>query len=142
GVALAHVAGQVQKFIESEAGNGRLKNERQLLATALQDVQAMVAGLTGHLMDAKQDPKELYKVGLGSVRFLLAVGDLLIGWRLLVAAEVAIKALDNGATDAFYEGKIVVAQYFARNVLPELTAVRTVLTNLDNDIMELDETIF
>ena len=28
GVALAHVAGQIQKFIDSEAGNGRLKNER------------------------------------------------------------------------------------------------------------------
>ncbi|MBC7308098.1 MAG: acyl-CoA dehydrogenase family protein, partial [Dietzia sp.] len=35
GVALGHVAGQVQKFIDAEAGNGRLKAERKLLATAL-----------------------------------------------------------------------------------------------------------
>ncbi|WP_225732715.1 acyl-CoA dehydrogenase C-terminal domain-containing protein, partial [Nocardia sp. JCM 34519] len=142
GVALAHVAGQVQKFIESEAGNGRLKGERKLLATALEDVQAMAASLTGHLMGAQQDSKELYKVGLGSVRFLLAVGDLLIGWQLLRGAEVAIKALDNGATEAFYHGKVAVAQFFARNVLPELTATRAVLANLDNDIMELDEAAF
>ncbi|GAA5089079.1 acyl-CoA dehydrogenase [Nocardia iowensis] len=142
GGALGHVAGQIQQFIESEAGNGRLKGERQLLATALEDVQGMAAALTGHLMGAQENPSELYKVGLGSVRFLLAVGDLLIGWQLLRQAEVAVAALDNGADDAFYHGKIAVAQFFARNVLPELTAVRAVLSNLDNDIMELDEAMF
>ncbi|MET8427405.1 acyl-CoA dehydrogenase [Nocardia sp. NPDC004860] len=142
GVALAHVAGQVQKFIEREGGNGRLKAERKLLATALEDVQGMAAILTGHLMGAQQDPKELYKVGLGSVRFLLAVGDLIIGWLLLAQAEVAINALDNGSNEPFYQGKIATAQFFARNVLPELTSIRTVLSNLDNDIMELDEAAF
>ncbi|MEU1208975.1 acyl-CoA dehydrogenase [Nocardia sp. NPDC005825] len=142
GVALAHVAGQIQQFIEREGGNGRLKAERKLLATALEDVQGMAATLTGHLMGAQQDPKELYKVGLGSVRFLLAVGDLIIGWLLLSQAEVAINALDAGSTEKFYDGKIATAQFFARNVLPELTSVRTVLSNLDNDIMELDEAAF
>ncbi|BDT89759.1 acyl-CoA dehydrogenase [Nocardia cyriacigeorgica] len=145
GVALAHVAGQIQKFIDSEAGNGRLKGERKLLATALEDVQAMAATLTGHLMGAQEQPTELYKVGLGSVRFLMAVGDLLIGWQLLRQAEVAGAKLDEGATgadEAFYKGKVGVAQFFARNVLPELTSTRTVLSNLDNDIMELDEAAF
>ncbi|RDI63189.1 acyl-CoA dehydrogenase [Nocardia pseudobrasiliensis] len=142
GVALAHVAGQIQKFIDSEAGNGRLKGERKLLATALEDVQGMAATLTGHLMAAQQDPKELYKVGLGSVRFLLSVGDLLIGWQLLRQAEIALAALDNGSTEPFYQGKIATAQFFARNILPELTSTRAVLSNLDNDIMELDEAAF
>ncbi|MFC8526409.1 acyl-CoA dehydrogenase [Nocardia sp. NPDC057227] len=144
GVALGHVAGQVQKFIDSEAGNGRLKGERKLLATALEDVQAMAATLTGHLMAAQEDQAELYKVGLGSVRFLLAVGDLLIGWQLLRHAELAIAALDSGAgkDEAFYTGKVAVAQFFARNVLPELTATRAILATLDNEIMELDEAAF
>ncbi|WP_216901098.1 acyl-CoA dehydrogenase [Nocardia alni] len=142
GVALAHVAGQISKFLEREGGNGRLKAERKLLATALEDVQGMAATLTGHLMAAQENPSELYKVGLGSVRFLMAVGDLLIGWRLLEQAEIAIAALDNGSSEAFYTGKVATAQFFARNVLPELTAVRTVLSNLDNDIMELDEAAF
>ena len=56
GVALAHVAGQIQKFLEAEAGNGRLKAERALLATALEDVQAMAATLTGYLMGAQEQP--------------------------------------------------------------------------------------
>ncbi|MFF0490563.1 acyl-CoA dehydrogenase [Nocardia sp. NPDC004068] len=139
GVALGHVAGQIQTFIDSEAGNGRLKGERKLLATALEDVQAMAATLTGHLMGAQEDPAELYKVGLGSVRFLLAVGDLLIGWQLLRQAEVALAALDGGSTEPFYQGKVATAQFFARNVLPLLSATRTVLSALDNDVMTLDD---
>ncbi|MFE3290548.1 acyl-CoA dehydrogenase [Rhodococcus sp. NPDC059234] len=145
GVALAHVAGQVKKFIDSDSADNRLKSERALLATALEDVQTMAATLTGFLMGAQEQPTELYKVGLGSVRFLMSVGDLLIGWRLLEQAEIAIKALDAGATDkdkAFYEGKVATASFFAKNVLPELTANRAIIANVDNDIMELDEAAF
>ncbi|MBC7301682.1 MAG: acyl-CoA dehydrogenase [Nocardia sp.] len=145
GVALAHVAGQIQKFLESDSANERLKGERKLLATALEDVQTMAATLTGHLMGAQEQPTELYKVGLGSVRFLMAVGDLFIGWMLLNQAEIALNALDNGATGSdvpFYTGKVASAQFFARNVLPELTATRAILANLDNDIMDLDEAAF
>ncbi|MGW0035251.1 acyl-CoA dehydrogenase [Gordonia sp. NPDC003376] len=144
GQALAHVAGQIQSFIDSEAGNGRLKTERALLQTALQDVQAMAAALTGFLMGAQENPKELYKVGTGSVRFLMSVGDLLIGWLLLRQAEIAIAKLDEGAGDdqSFYEGKVAVASFFAKNMLPLLTSVRTTVENVDNDLMELDEAAF
>ncbi|MFC7446652.1 acyl-CoA dehydrogenase [Rhodococcus daqingensis] len=145
GVALAHVAGEVKKFIEREDADNRLKSERALLATALEDVQAMAATLTGFLMGAQEQTTELYKVGLGSVRFLMSVGDLLIGWRLLEQAEIAIKALDAGAADkdkSFYEGKVATASFFAKNVLPELTASRGIVANTDNDIMELDEAAF
>ena len=145
GVALAHVAGQIKSFIDSEAGNGRLKAERALLATALEDVQAIVTSMTQHLMGAQDQPTELYKVGLASVRFLMGFGDLLIGWMLLRQSEIAITALDNGAEGkdkAFYEGKVAVASFFAKNILPQLTATRAILTNIDNDIMELDEAAF
>jgi len=145
GVALAHVAGQIEQFVKNEDGNGRLKAERELLATALQDVQAMAASLTGYLMAAQENPASVYKVGLGSVRFLLSVGDLLIGWLLQKQAAVAIEKLDAGASGAdrdFYEGKIAVASFFAKNFLPLMTSTRTVLDNLDNDVMELPEAAF
>jgi Acetyl-CoA dehydrogenase C-terminal like len=103
----------------------------------------MAATLTGYLMAAAERPTEIYKVGLGSVRFLLAVGDLLIGWRLLVQADVAQKALRSNGSDAdFYRGKIAVAGFFAANMLPGLTAVRSVLDNMDADVMELPEGAF
>ncbi|MEV5836312.1 acyl-CoA dehydrogenase [Nocardia sp. NPDC052112] len=143
GAALAHVTGQITAFLA--ARTGRFEAERTLLATAVADVQAMAATLTGYLMASQQDPKELYKVGLGSVRFLLAVGDLLIGWRLLVQAEIAAAALAAEAPEkdrAFYSGKVAVASFFAKNALPELTAVNNILAAIDVDIMELDEASF
>jgi alkylation response protein AidB-like acyl-CoA dehydrogenase len=145
GVALAHVSGQIEEFVKSESGNGRLKGERELLATALSDVQAMAASLTGYLMAAQEDVSSVYKVGLGSVRFLMSVGDLMIGWLLQRHAAVAVEALDAGASGAdraFYEGKIAVASFFATNFLPLLTSTRQVIETLDNDIMELDEAAF
>ena len=101
----------------------------------------MAATLTGFLMGAQEQPTELYKVGLGSVRFLMSVGDLLIGWQLLRQSEIALAALDNGASDkdkGFYEGKVAIASFFAKNVLPELTASREIVANTENDIMEID----
>jgi alkylation response protein AidB-like acyl-CoA dehydrogenase len=145
GVALSYVAGQVDEFVKNEAGNGRLKAERALLSTALEDVQAMAAALTGYLMSAQENPTELYKVGLGSVRFLMSVGDLLIGWLLQQQAAKAVEALDAGASGddrAFYEGKIAVASFFAKNFLPLLTSTRQVVGTLDNEVMELDEAAF
>ncbi len=145
GQALAHVAGQIQEFVTNESGNGRLKTERALLAKALEDVQAMAATLTGYLMAAQEDPKSIYKVGLGSVRFLMSVGDLVMGWLLLRQATVAMAALDAGAAGAdrsFYEGKMAAASFFAKNYLPLLTGTRQVLETIDNEVMELDEAAF
>ena len=145
GVALAHVAGQIQEFVANESGNGRLKTERVLLAKALEDVQAMAAALTGYLMAAQEDPKSIYKVGLGSVRFLMSVGDLIIGWLLLRQSAVATAALDAGVSGpdkAFYDGKVAVASFFAKNFLPLLTSTRQVIETIDNDVMELDEAAF
>lgn len=125
GKSLAFISGQIEEFVKSETGNGRLKAERALLATALEDVQGMAASMTGNLMAAQQEITQVYKVGTASVRFLMSVGDLLIGWLLQRQAAVAIEALDAGATGAdksFYEGKIAAASFFAKNMLPLLTS--------------------
>ncbi len=146
GVALAHVSGEIEEFIKNESGNGRLKAERALLSTALADVQAMAATLTGYLMAAQDEISSIYKVGTGSVRFLMSVGDLVIGWLLQRQAAVALEALDAGgvsdADKAYYEGKIAVASFFSKNFLPLLTSTRQVLETIDNEIMELDEAAF
>ncbi|HEX2131211.1 MAG TPA: acyl-CoA dehydrogenase [Actinophytocola sp.] len=145
GTALTHVAGQVSAFIEAESGNGRLKEERALLKQALEDVQGMLGALIGYLTASQEDAASVYKVGQHSVRLLMGAGDLLVGWLLQRQAEVAIAALDAGATGkdkAFYEGKIAVASFFARNVLPELSAGRRIVESADNGLMELDEAAF
>src|SRR5690606_21514313 len=71
GQAIGHVAGEIKAFLDSESGNGRLKEERALLATALADVQGMLGTITGFLMASGEDPKNLYKVGQNTVRLLM-----------------------------------------------------------------------
>ncbi|HEY2204608.1 MAG TPA: acyl-CoA dehydrogenase [Pseudonocardia sp.] len=145
GVAIMHVAGEIKKFLDDESGNGRLKNERVLLRSALEDTQGILGALFGYAGAALEDPASVYKVGQHSVRLLMSVGDLLIGWLLLRQADVAQQALDAGASakdTAFYQGKIAAARFFAATVLPELSARRTIVENADNALMELDEAAF
>ena len=144
GTAIGHVSAQIKKFLENDASNGQLATERELLATALGDVEAMIAACFDHLMAAQEDPKRLYTIGLASVRLLMAFGDLVMGWRLLVGAEVALGALDGADDDdkAFYQGKIAAARWFAANELPLITATRGIVAGLGNDLMELDEAAF
>jgi alkylation response protein AidB-like acyl-CoA dehydrogenase len=145
GQALAHVAGEIQAFLENETGNGRLKEERALLGKALGDVQGMLGALTGFLYSSAEDQANLYKVGQHTVRLLMAVGDLLVGWLLLRQADVAQTALAGEVAEkdkAFYEGKVGAARFFAKTVLPRLTGERKIVENADNALMELSESAF
>lgn len=145
GVALAHLHGQISDFLHREGGDTRLEDGRRALATALDDVQAMTQAMFGYLMAAQEHPTEVYKVGLGSVRFLLAFGDLVIGWRLLEQAEIALRALDGAPSEedrGFYEGKVAVADFFARNVLPESAVTRQVVLSATGTLMDLRDDAF
>jgi len=143
GSALQFVTAQMSQTIDT--CSDAAKSQAQLLQTALEDVTAMTGALTGYLMTAAQQPTDIYKVGLGSVRYLLAVGDLLIGWRLLVQADVARAALGDAPSkrdEMFYQGKITTAEFFAKNMLPKLTSVRGVIESMDDEIMRLSEDAF
>ncbi|MDQ1105760.1 alkylation response protein AidB-like acyl-CoA dehydrogenase [Nocardioides zeae] len=148
GRALGHLAGEIKGFIESEAGNGRLKNERELLATALDDANALVGLMINDLMSADAssggDIRNVYKVALNTSRLLMALGDVVCGWLLLRGAEVAIAKLDGdpGKDKAFYEGKVAAAQFFAQQNLPRISAERKIAESTDLAIMDLDEAAF
>ncbi|MGY1624949.1 acyl-CoA dehydrogenase [Geodermatophilus sp. SYSU D00965] len=145
GVALTWLATQIRATVEAEAGNGRLKEERALLGTALGEVQAMLTAMFGHLTAAQQDPSSLYKVGQNTSRLLLAVGDLVTAWLLVRQSEVALTALagEVGERDRhFYEGKLAATRFFCTQVLPRLSAERVVVEHTDNALMAVDEAAF
>ena len=144
-MALSHLVAQIEKFIDSPDGRPELAASREQLADALDNARAMVAAMTGYLFGAQEDARELYRVGLDSVAFLLAVGDLLIGWLLLRQAEIALTALAGDPDPrerAFYSGKVAVANFFVRNVLPRLAAERRIAEAVDLAIMDLSEDAF
>jgi alkylation response protein AidB-like acyl-CoA dehydrogenase len=149
--ALGVIAGQIQEFAKELGGHdGKIDRERELLGQGLEDVQGMLGYMVGELM--KSDPRQeggdlanLYKVGQNTTRFLLAAGDLVVGWLLLRQADVALTALENGASEKdkdFYTGKIAAAQFYARQVLPRLAAERAIAEASDNDLMDVPESAF
>ena len=152
GAALGVIATEIATFVKTsmpETRDGRFKEELALLGTALADVQAMVGALVGYAMAAVQDPPSVYKVGEHAVALLMSVGDLLIGYLLLRQALVAQAALDDLPSDRaaakdknFYAGKLAVARWFARNMLPELTARRAIVEAADLSLMQVDEAAF
>ena len=150
GKALGHLAKEIEGFIASEAGNGRLKVERGLLATALEDANAIVGHMINDLMSADAsaeggDIRNIYKVGLNTSRLLMVLGDVVCGWLLLRGAEVALEKLAGDISDkdkAFYEGKVAAAQFFAQHNLPKITAERALAEHTDLSLMDLDEAAF
>ncbi|MGW6935295.1 acyl-CoA dehydrogenase [Lentzea sp. NPDC054927] len=145
GQALGFINGEIQTFLDNEGGNGRLKEERALLKQGLEDLQGMLGALVGFLTTSQEDVRNLYKVGQNSVRLLMTAGDVLVGWLLLRQAEVALQKLagtPSAKDKAFYEGKIAVASFFAKSVLPELTARRKIAEQTDNALMDIDESVF
>ncbi len=147
--ALGFIAGEIQSFLDSEAGNGRLKVERELLATALADGQAIVGNMINTLMSADVnsggDLRNIYKVGLNTTRLLMVLGDIVCAWLLLRGAEVALAKLagDVSASDkAFYEGKVAAASFFSHSNLPKIAAERAICEATDLSLMDLPEESF
>jgi len=141
GAALGVIAAEIGEFLSTQGVQGsRHKEELALLGSALADFQGMVGALVGYALAAAHDRSSLYKIGEHAVSLLMSAGDLLIR-----QAVVAQAALDRGVSArdvAFYTGKLAVAHWFSRNVLPELTARRAIVETADESLMEVPEAAF
>ncbi|MGW2378332.1 MULTISPECIES: acyl-CoA dehydrogenase [Kitasatospora] len=145
GQALAALSEQIQKFLASAEGGDALAAERELLAKAAGDLEAIVGKLIADLTSVEQDVKNMYKVGLNTTRLLMVSGDVVVGWLLLRQAAVALAKLEAGASEKdvpFYQGKVAAARFFAKNVLPTIAPQRAIAEGVDNEIMELAEEAF
>jgi alkylation response protein AidB-like acyl-CoA dehydrogenase len=146
GRAFGALLGAISEFAAADAGNGRLKAERAALAEAAGHVEAMTAAMVNFTMASADQPAQIHKAGLNTTRLLMALGDLVIGWLLLIHAEVALRQLDEagpGPADRdFYAGKVGAARFFAATVLPRLAADRKVTEETTLDLMDLPETAF
>ena len=138
GRSFGALLGKIRDFAAAEGGNGRLKAERAALAEAAGHVEAMAGAMAGYLMGSAGQPAEIYKAGLNTTRLLMALGDLVIGWLLLVHAEIAQARLDEGGTDRdFYAGKLAAGRFFAATVLPRLATERKITEETTLDLMDL-----
>jgi alkylation response protein AidB-like acyl-CoA dehydrogenase len=145
GAALAALFTEIQEFAKDEPGSGALGHERELLGKALEDVQAIIGAMVQALTAAAGEPAAIYRVGQNTSRLLMAAGELVTGWLLLRQAEIALAALDAGPSGRdrdFYLGKVEAARFFARTMLPTVSAARVVAEQVDDSLMELPESAF
>ena len=57
-------------------------------------------------------------------------------------ALTALAGEVTGRDEAFYQGKVAAAAFFARNILPELTSRRAIIESTDNALMDVPEDAF
>lgn len=146
GETVGHLLAEIERFCERGSSHAELAAGHARLAKALGDVRAMMTALLGYVTASRDEPAEVYRVGLRAVPFLLSVADLLIGWLLLWHAQIALDALGAGTSSqrdaAFYRGKVAAAVFFAESVLPRLASDRVAVESQSLAAMALDEDAF
>lgn len=144
GAALTSLSEEIKKFLADGRGGEELAGAREKLTQAAGELEAIVGTMLTDLAATEKDAQSIYKVGLNTTRFLLAAGDVVVGYLLVRGAAVAAEKVGSasGKDKAFYQGKIEAAKLFAGTVLPHVAAERAIADEVDLSVMELDEAAF
>ena len=132
---------EFEDFIDDNAGHPAFVKEFFLLNEAFEDFNVVVSKLNLLRTEGKEDLVKFY-----AQRVLHAAGKLICGKLLLEMAVIAHEkreSLDPDDADChFYDGKVASARFFARNVLPEICALISIVNEADTTAMTVDERIF
>jgi alkylation response protein AidB-like acyl-CoA dehydrogenase len=133
GATLQALVGQIETTIDSLPPE--LAAEGTAMRQAVRDVQSIMMTMMGKL------GQSVYHVGLQGNRILFALAELVIGWRLMVNAKVALAKLPDAKGDDadFYRGKVAAARFYVKNVLPGLAVAKKLVEQGDLDLMELSD---
>jgi alkylation response protein AidB-like acyl-CoA dehydrogenase len=138
GATLQRLMGEIKATVDSLAGVDELSVEKAALEKAHGDVGAIFMTMLGKAM---QSP---YHAGFQGNRVLFALAELVIGWRLVVQAKVALARVDGAAGDdpAFYRGKLASARFFARQILPGIGLARQLVEQSELELMQVPDEAF
>jgi len=133
GATLQALVGQILTTVD--ALPAELSVEKAAMQAAVGDVQGIMAAMMAKL------GQSIYHVGFQGNRILFALAELVIGWRLVINAQVATKRLPSAKGDdgAFYQGKLAAARFYAKTVLPGIGLLRKLVEQGDLDLMELSD---
>ena len=141
GANLQAFFGDVAKFVAEHSAHPTLGAAVKKLAKA----QEAVAGCAMRLLMWFQSG-QLQLVPLSANRFCEMMSELTVGWQLLagaVVAETAKAGVAEGHPDqAFYEGKVQSALFFARNILPGVEFKALLLAEEDKSALDIPDAGF
>jgi alkylation response protein AidB-like acyl-CoA dehydrogenase len=145
GATLRALLARVRATVDGDPARGAVRADDELTATrkrlgvalaALEQAYGTLLGLSAESVN---------HMGFQGSRLLMATADVVVGWLLTRHAEVAqrqreqLRTASAPATQelAFYTGKIASAQFFAREVLPNVSAALAVIEAADLSAMSL-----
>jgi 3-(methylthio)propanoyl-CoA dehydrogenase len=132
---------QVLQQIQSDAARMTERENGKTLAAALGNAAKSLEQATRWLMQtAPAQPKLAFA---GAVPYLKLTGTVFGGWMLARSAEVAAARLAAKQGDAdFYQTKIITANFYAQNTLPQASALAHSVTHGAAPVVELAEAQF
>ena len=139
GQTLTAVAAEMLEFVKAGGDDDDLALERELLGTAIDNVQGQLGTMVAHLMASAQHREEIYKVGLHANSLLESLAEVTISWLMLRQADLALEA---DPSDMFYTGKIAAARFLVRDIAPRVAARRAAAEAEDGSLMDLPDEAF
>jgi hypothetical protein len=134
GATLASLAAEITEFVKGGRDRDPLAAERAKLGRMLDDVQAHLGSMVENLLSSSgEHPDDIYKVGLQTNALLDSMAEVVIGWRLLVHAEIAGAHIE----EPFYRGKVEAAKWFIDMHAVRVEGRRALAVAEDGSIMDL-----
>jgi alkylation response protein AidB-like acyl-CoA dehydrogenase len=126
-----------REIAEANASGGDAADIARALEPALQDLQAATMWLAQNGM---ADPNN---AGAGAYAYMDLMGLVSLGWMWLKMAVASERALAEGAQDtAFYEAKLVTANFYAQRELPLSSALRKKIEAGAETLMKIPAEVF
>jgi len=145
GRKIAREGGQTAKAViglinQTCAELGKQANLAEIGKNLGDAVKALAAAVDFIVANSKTDPGATLA---GAVPFLKLMGIVCGGWQMGRAALAANRHLQAGEGDkAFYEAKILTANFYASHFLTQAAGLRDVIVNGGADVMALPEEAF
>jgi hypothetical protein len=133
GANLQAFGADVGRFVAAHQEHPRLGADVKRLSGAVEAITRTAMKLLMWFQTGQVEIVPLY-----ANRFLEMMAELSVAWLLLEGAVIAAAKGD----DAFYQGKIAAAQFYARNILPGVEDKARVIDNEDRTPLEISDAAF
>ncbi|MHB8874151.1 MAG: acyl-CoA dehydrogenase [Myxococcaceae bacterium] len=141
GMHFQQFMGDVGGFVEAHRASKSFGKEVEALGAAAEALMQTAMGLLGW-----SQSENVHLVPLAANRMLTMMSQVAVGWLLLdaaVKAEGAMEKLSQTHPDrAFYDGKRYSAQWYGRNVLPQVENQAKIAMLEDSSPMQIPDAAF
>ncbi|HBV87580.1 MAG TPA: acyl-CoA dehydrogenase [Desulfosporosinus sp.] len=128
---------EIGAFVKEHSENTEFRREFSMLGQALKTYQELIGTVFGYMKE------NIRLVPLYSTRILRVTAELYCAFLLMQQALVAQDKLAQGVGDTdFYKGKICSAQFYLRNILPDVMATAQIIKDYDTSAMDIPEEAF